>query len=419
MNKKDFITSTNYRNPYRPLPVRALNSAARLGAKLGLSGELRADRLIDRARRKTGLGDFGDGGWREALEILLESINREAGLTFTGRLIQQGRLAGALVHRLRAQALLSKHPEILDIDLGRIIMITGLQRTGTTLLHRLLHAHPHIKGITGAEALEPAPKAASANSTKKRGEMRAKAAQRLISWLSPDFQAIHPIDHAAPEEDVILLDLGFMSQTPEAIMHVPSFSLWLEQQDHTESYRYFRKLLQILSWQWPTRNWVLKTPHHLEYLNVFHKVFPEATVVQTHRDPRKTLPSFCSMVAHGRALFSDQVDPHEIGRHWRAKTRRMVDLAIEHRSRMNPDAIADVSFYELMDNPMEQFRRVCRQARIDCSDEAVTKGENFLRLNQRNRFGRHAYDMADFGLSEAMIDDSFSGYRQQYDIPIE
>ncbi|MCY4428325.1 MAG: sulfotransferase [Halieaceae bacterium] len=418
MNKRDFVTSTNYRNPYRPLPVRALNSAARLGANPGLSRKLRADRLIEGARRKTGLGDFGGDGWREALEVLVESINREASLSFTGRLIQRGRLGGALVHRLRAQALLSRHPEILDTDLGRIIMITGLQRTGTTVLHRLLHTHPDIKGITGAEALGPVPKSATANSG-KRGEMHARAAQRLISWLSPDFQAIHPIEHAAPEEDVILLDLGFMSQTPEAIMHVPTYSLWLEQQDHTESYRYFRKLLQILSWQWPTRNWVLKTPHHLEYLDVFHKVFPEATVVQTHRDPRKTLPSFCSMVAHGRAMFSDHVDPHEIGRHWRAKTCRMVDRAIEHRSQMDPDTIMDVSFYDLMDNPLKQFQRICRQAGIECDNEAVAEGENYLRLNPRDCFGRHAYDMADFGLSEALIEDSFSGYRQLYEIPIE
>ncbi len=414
MKNRDFITSTNYRNPYRPLPVRYLNSIG----KLGFSGEIIARRLIDGARRKTGLDDFGEGIWREALEVLVDSINREARLNFTGKLIQQSRLAGALVSRLRAQALLKRHPEILEVDPGRIVMITGLQRTGTTLLHRLLHAHPDIRGITGAEALEPVPKNAAANSG-KRGEFRAKAAQRLISWLSPDFQAIHPIDPAAPEEDVILLDIDFMSQTPEAIMHVPAYSAWLEQQDHTETYRYFRRLLQILNWQWPSRNRVLKTPHHLEYLETFHKVFPEATVIQTHRDPHRTLPSFCSMVAHGRGMFSDHVDPLEIGRHWQDKTGRMVNLALDHRSRMAPGTAIDVSFYELMDDPIGELRRICSLANIDRGEEAAAAAESFLRLNPRNRFGRHVYDMVDFGLSRDSIEAGFSHYRREYDVPFE
>lgn len=415
MKNRDFITTKDYMNPYRPLSVRCLNSIG----KLGFSGEIDARRLIDGARRKTGLDDFGQGVWREALEVLVDSINGEARLNFTGKLIQQGRLTGALVSRLRAEALLKRRPEILDVDPGGIVMITGLQRTGTTVLHRLLHAHPDIRGVTGAEALEPVPKNAAANRGKRRSEFRPRAAQRLISWLSPDFQAIHPIDPAAPEEDVMLLDLEFMSQTSEAIMHVPTYSRWLERQDHTETYRYFRKMLQILSWQWPTRNRVLKTPHHLEYMASFREIFPEATVVQTHRDPRKTLPSFCSMVAHGRGMFSDHVDPLEIGRHWCAKAGRMVELARSDRSRMAPGTVVDVSYYDLMDNPVGQLRRICGQARIDCGEEAVAEAENYLRLNPRNRFGRHVYDMADFGLGEASIDAGFSRYRKEYDVPFE
>ena len=415
MKNRGFISSKNYRNPYRPLSVRCLNSVG----KLGFPGEIDTRRLIDGARQKTGLNDFGQGIWREALEVLVDSINGEARLNFTGKLIQQGRLAGALVSRLRAEALLKRHPEILDVDPGGIVMITGLQRTGTTVLHRLLHAHPGIRGVTGAEALEPVPKNAAENRGKRHSEFRPRAAQRLISWLSPEFQAIHPIDAAAPEEDVILLDLAFMSQTSEAIMHVPTYSHWLERQDHTETYRYFRKMLQILSWQWPTRKRVLKTPHHLEYMATFRKVFPEATVVQTHRDPRRTLPSFCSMVAHGRGMFSDQVDPIEIGRHWSAKAGRMVELARADRERMAPGAVIDVSYYDLMDNPIGQLRRICGQAQIDCGEEAVSEAENFLRLNPRNRFGRHVYDMGDFGLSEASIGARFSRYRKEYDVPFE
>ena len=151
------MTSTDYEHPYRPFPIRLYNSLGRESRKLGLSGDLKAETLVERARRKTGLTDFGDGGHFEALSVLVKSINEEADLTATGRLIQKSRLTGALVNRLRIEELLRTHPEIHDIDLGRIILVTGLQRTGTTLLHRLLNSNPDIRGLSGAELLEPVP----------------------------------------------------------------------------------------------------------------------------------------------------------------------------------------------------------------------------------------------------------------------
>ena len=355
MGKRDFVTSTDYEHPYRPFAIRVFNFLGSSGRKLGLSGRLEAEVLAKHARRKTGLADFGDDGHFEALEVLVKSINDEARLTATGRLIQKSRLTGALVHRLRIEELLRTHPEIHDIDLGTIILVTGLQRTGTTLLQRLLDSNPAIRGVSGAEMLDPVP----AGSMKGRGtiarKLRAPLAQRAISYLSPQFMAVHPVSYNEPEEDVMLLDLNFMSQTPEAIMHVPGYSRWLEDQDHTRTYEYFRKVLKVLCWQCPGSQWVLKTPHHMEYLDVFLKTFPGATVVQTHRDPRKSLPSFCSMVAHGRAIFSDRVDTGEIARHWCSKTRRMVELTEAVRCDADPDLFIDVSYYDLMTDPIANF----------------------------------------------------------------
>ena len=246
--------------------------------------------------------------------MLVTSINAEARLSATGRLIQRSRLTGALVQRLRISELLRRHPEIADIDLGNITVISGLQRTGTTLLHRLLISHPDFRGLSGAEALMPVPGAPDSDRAERARKRQAVLAQKSISYLAPEFMAIHPISHDEPEEDVLLLDLSFMSQSAEATMHVATYSRWLEEQDHTPAYEYLRRVLQVLSWQRPGRTWVLKTPHHLEHLDVLLRVFEGSTVVQTHRDPRIALASFCSMVAHGRGMFSDQVDPAEIGR---------------------------------------------------------------------------------------------------------
>ena len=419
VGKKKFVTSTNYEDPYRPFPVRMFNVIGTSIGSLGLSDPLEVGTLVDHARRKTGLADFGDDGHRNALEVLVKSINNEANLTPMGRLIQKFRLANMLVQRLRIEELLKEHPEINDVDLGTIILVTGLQRTGTTLLQRLLNSNPYLCGVSGTEALEPAP----ANHAKEHKELarklRATLAQRAISYLAPQFRAVHPIDPDEPEEDVMLLDLNFMSQMPEAIMHVPTYSHWLEGEDHTQTYRYFRKVLKILCWQRPRRNWVLKTPHHMEYLDVFLKTFPDATIVQTHRDPQKALPSFCSMVAHGRAIFSDHVVPKEIARHWCRKALRMVELTMQVRAKADPRQFVDVSYYDLMENPVAQLQRICRQAAIDPDDETMRKAEKYVKANPQNRFGTHAYQLSDFGLDEKAIEERFALYREKYAIPFE
>ena len=413
------VTSTDYENPYRPVPVRILNRIGRVGGNLGLTGSLRVDTLVNQAKRRTGLADFGDDGQFRALDVLVGSINEEARLTATGRFIQKSRLADALAHRLRIEDLLREHPEIHDIGLGKIVLVTGLQRTGTTLLQRLLNSHPEIEGISGAEALDPVPAGNAKGSGVDGRKRRARLAQEVISYLSPQFAAVHPIDHNEPEEDVLLLDLNFMSQSAEATMHVPSYSRWLEGQDHTRTYYYFLKVLKVLCWQRPRSHWVLKTPHHMEHLDVFLKVFPDAMIVQTHRDPRKALPSFCSMVAHGRGIFSDCVEPTEVGRHWCRKTRRMVELTLQARDGEHGARFLDVSYYDLLKDPIAELRRICRYAGIGFNDSAERAAAEYMHANPQNRFGKHVYRLGDFGLTEGIVEEAFSDYRAKHTIPFE
>ncbi|MCY3952318.1 MAG: sulfotransferase [bacterium] len=411
------MTSTDYANPYRPVPIRVFNRIGNAGRRGGPSGRLDVDSLVGAAQRKTGLSDFGEDGHRRALDVLVEAINDEARLTATGRQIQRTRLGAALVNRLRIQELLRRHPEIHEINLGRIVLIAGLQRSGTTLLQRLLNSHPDIRGISGAEVLNPVP-AMGARGERARAR-RARLAERAFAYLAPDFKAIHPTDHGEPEEEVLLIDLTFMSQSGEATMSVPSYSRWLEGQDHTWTYEYFRRVLQVLCRQRPGRAWVLKTPQHMEHLDAFRSVFPDATIVQTHRDPRKTVASFCSLVAHARGILSDHVDPLEIGEHWLRKTRRMVDRSLQVRTGPGDGCFVDVSYYDLTRDPIAQLRRICQHAGIGFDDEAEHAAARCLEANPQNRFGRHIYRLGDFGLSEQVVDEAFASYRERHAIPFE
>ena len=157
----------------------------------------------------------------------------------------------------------------------------------------------------------------------------------------------------------------------------------------------------------------------MEYLDVVLKVFPEATIVQTHRDPRKALPSFCSMVAHGHGIFSNHVDPLEIGSHWSRKTRRMVEHTMQTRTGHDPGRFEDVSYYDLVRDPVSVLRRIYRRSSIDFSDEAVQIAQRYLKAHPRNRFGRHVYRLDDFGLNEEIIEENFSAYREKHAIPFE
>ena len=375
--------------------------------------------MIASARRRTGLSDFGDEWFLEPLRVLVRSMNDEARLTPLGARIQHARIVSALSTRLRVERLLREKPEILDIRLGKIILIAGLQRTATTLLHRLIAADPGIRSLKSWEALHPLPLPRERTGDPQSRIRRAKLAVRTVRFLAPEFLAIHPIAHDAPEEDVLLLDLSFMSQSAEAAMHVPSYSAWLEGQDHTRCYEYLRTMLRILLWQRPATGWVLKTPHHMEYLDVIRDVFPGVHVVQTHRDPKKSIPSFCSMVAHGRGIFSDHVDPLEIGAHWMRKTRRLMERSMEVRGHAADGGFVDVSYYDLLADPLAQLRKIYRAAEIDFSGEAEAAAEGVSRRSPAGRHGRHVYRAADFGLDDPIIDDCSEAYRREFAIPDE
>jgi len=410
------LTHTDYGHPHRPLPIRLINWLGNSFDASKSSYRLSDTALLDQASRLEELADFGDQSFRPGLRALLSAIGSEARLTPVGRWITRKRLLGSLRNRLRAEKLFRDHPEILDLRIEPPIVITGMQRTGTTLLHRLLAADPDTRALLGWEALNPAP---FQTAQKKGRDLRirtARLSQRALALMAPDFFAVHPVEVLSPEEDVLLLDYSFLSTVPEATLRVPSFSRWLEAQDVLPAYRYMKKLLQLLHWQRPGKRWVLKSPHHLEYLDPLFTVFPGAKIVQTHRDPAITQASFCSMIAHGRGVFSDSVDPMEIGREWLRKVGRLVKRALEARRRWGDDRFLDVYYRNLVHNPMEQIERVYDFAGISLSPQTREKIEHARGINVRHKYGIHNYRLEDFGLTREMVAAEFLDYRGRFNV---
>lgn len=409
-------TSTDYEHPRR-LPLLGLYNRA--AARLHPGAPLSAPALLAAAQAQTGLSDFGDPSFHAALQQLVAAINAEAALSPLGRAILRGRMVATLASRLRIEALHREHPQIAALPIERPLVIAGLQRTGTTLLHRLLAADPQTRALASWEALSPAPLPGEGLDGSRKRRRQARLAEAGLRALAPDFFAVHPVEADAPEEDVLLLDLAFASQTPEATLHVPSYAAWLEGQDLRPAYRYLRRALQVLTFQRSAARWVLKTPHHLEHLPALLAEFPGAVLIQTHRDPQATLASFCSMVAHARGVFSEQVDPREVGRHWLRKTRRMIDQSLAARDAGAAPGVLDVSYYDLLRDPLSQVRRIYAHAGLTLTPEALAAMNAVLARDRQHRHGRHVYRARDFGLSPARIEGEFAAYRARFAIPRE
>ena len=410
----------------RPWSVRGVMTLATAGAALGVRAPLEPEALIRaaRARERRRGPDPGDRsfgptqGWREGLTRLCEALEREAELHALGRWIVREQLVTHLCTRLRVQALLAARPELLSQPLAPPIVITGMQRTGTTKLQRLLAADPGTRALLSWEGLEPLPSPRSAPPERAGPPdyriAKAHRAVKALRWMAPIFFSIHPVEHLAPEEDVLLLDPSFRSTTPEAIWSVPSFSRWLEGQDMREAYTELRTLLLILQDQRPGQAWVLKTPHHLEHLETLFEVIPEAKLVWTHRDPLTTVASFCSMVFHGRRVYSDAVDPRVVGQQWSTKVARMVQRGLDTRDAGHEDAILDLHYEPLLADPLAAVERIYTFAGRTLSPAARHTMQTALAVQTQHRYGVHRYALDDFGLDAAGVAEQFRPYRERF-----
>ena len=230
--------------------------------------------------------------------------------------------------------------------------------------------------------------------------------------MSPGFFAIHPIDVMQPEEDILLLDVSFMSTTAEAMMHVPSYAQWLENTDQSPAYEYYVKMLKLLQWFKPAKRWVLKTPHHLEFLGLIEKHFNEVRFLWPHRTIYESVPSFLSMVSFNRMVFSNAVDPHEVGVHWVRKTGYMLEKALEFRKQPGKEKLfADLFYKDLIQHPVKELTRLYSNEG-GLPKELAERFHQTDKANPHRKHGTHLYSASDFGITKKEIDHHTHHYQE-------
>tara|TARA_B100001113_G_scaffold153775_1_gene125786 strand:+ start:2205 stop:3344 length:1140 start_codon:yes stop_codon:yes gene_type:complete len=376
---------------------------------------LNSAKIIDEAKKQTNLDYFGNPLFMEGFESLVQSINEEAHLNDIGMKAQEHRLIGVLSNLLKIEDAFAQNPEILNEEIHSPIVIVGLPRTGSTMTHRLLASDPRHTAMLWWEGRHPAMlKDEVRGKPEKRMEM-GKAEVEAVMQASPEALTIHPWDYKGADEEILLLEHTFFSTVPESFMRLPSYSKWVESQDHIHAYAQLKKMLQYLQWQNPGREkkrWVLKSPHHLGFIDKLLKIFPDSKVIQTHRDPLKTIPSFCSMCANLFEPLTNSFDKNEIGHHWAHKLAKVLNHCMEV-SNANNDNFLNLEFSKMIKDPILEMNEVYNFIGEDFTDQAENAMKAWKEENQ-HEMGAHQYSLEEFGIESSFIDEYFSKYIDQY-----
>ena len=364
------------------------------------------------AVKACGLDDFGgdDDNYIEALTVLLDAYRTEADLTEFGSKMQRFFARNALVARLVSEAAFKQYPQHADVAIERPIFVTGLPRTGTTAVHRLLAADPRHQGLQLwlAEFPQPRPPRETWSDNPVFQQMEAQYAK--AHEADPDYTGLHFMTPDEVEECWQLLRQSLHSISYETLAHVPSYAQWLAGQDWTKSYRRHRKNLQLIGLNDVEKRWVLKNPSHLFALEALMATYPDALVVQCHRPPETIMASMCSLAQHTTAGWSNTFQGKVIGDDALETWSRGLRLFNTERAKHDPAQFYDLDYSALVADPVGAVADIYRHFGIEMADEArAAISDTDEQSKQGPRAPKHTYSLADYGLTAEQVKERFAG----------
>ena len=406
-------TATTTLEQTRPLlPVRLLNRFSALLERTRIQRTpLLAVDLIEIAKRRCGLDDFGGGDFFEAISRLLESCHRESRLNLIGRIALRSDLLRTLCSRLLMDEDRQIYPGIARQEIREPLFIVGLPRSGTTLLHTLLAADPEHRVPLTWEVMTPSP---PTGDHEQRRIQRAIQSCNYLNWLAPTFRHVHAVGAELPQECVGLMTPSFMSDQFDTMYYVPSYRAWFFRQDLLPAYEYHRRFLQHLQFRRSARRWVLKAPTHMSALPTLLSVYPDALFVQTHRQPLEAMASVSSLITILRRVFSDAVDPLVVCRDAVQYWSQTLDTFLQERDRLPHKRICDLDFLEIRRDPIAAVRRIYKHFGWLLSPETEQRMRVVLARQSREQYGNHRYDLSQFGFDPAEGARAFAAYCEQF-----
>jgi hypothetical protein len=398
--------------------VGALNTGGRALRRIGIDAPaLDIESLMHSAKRRAQLADFGGWAFEPPLERLLESYRSESRLTTLGRITVREMIVSLLENLLHLEAERASGPDIEHVPIRQPVFIVGLPRTGTTLLHGLMSQDAANRVPLTWEVMYPARHDRNPSDVL---ETRQRTASRL-AWanrLAPEFKKIHPIAPDLPQECIAITAQVFMSIQFHTTHNVPSYEDWFETDAQTLAYDFHRRFLQHLESSEPGKRWVLKAPGHLFALTALLRRYPDARIIQTHRDPLRVMASMASHATVLRRAFSDRAEPAEIAADWAVRWARALNDFLDVRDRSPAGQFLDVAYDDIETGPLAAIERIYDFLGWPLTDDANHAMHTFLAANPKNKHGVHRYSLAEYGLDRAEELSRFRRYCDRFDIKV-
>jgi hypothetical protein len=382
-----------------------------------MSRPLNADELIEQAQRTTGLEAFDSESFREGLEIFLADVNADPRPDALVQKLAEV-VVDSLANRLRITDYLEARPELLDRPIERPVFVMGIPRTGTTLLNNLLAADPARRSPLAWEIDAPVPPATSATLRTDPRALARLAEERKMLAENPSMGKYYRASAIYPNECLFFMGHDFKSLHWESRGKLPHYRDFVFSTDVTSAYEYHKKFLQVLQADAPG-TWNLKKPSHALWIPTLLKIYPDARLIWTHRDPLTATGSFCSLINLAFQGFRGRTDKAWIAENMTWQAVQAADRVMDAREQLGHDRVIDVYYADLIRQPIETMRRLYASLGDPFTSEAEAGMQAWLDDNPQGKFGRHEYKLDEYGLTPDYLRKRFERYLSSYDIEPE
>lgn len=376
---------------------------------------LDADVITKKAIRKTGFSDLGDNMHREGMEQLVKSVNAEP-VTDFGKLSSTGIGVEAMSNRLMLIDYLKKHPKVKSNKIERPIFIVGFPRTGTTLLQNLLHLSDDYRALQFWEISNPVPRLADPERDVKKRQSRTKMRLAVANFVVPEMKFIHEVRHDSLEECWPLMISQFTVSNWDMTGRWPSYGEWMLQHDMKPSYQEYKSFLKLMVERVPDKNLILKCPDHMWYLDDLLEVFPDACIVWTHRDPSRSIPSYCSLASLNWRLLYGQFEPKHLGPYIEERFLTGINRALAAREKLGEARFVDINFQELLDDPVQAVNKIT--SHFNLNPVAEDKMKKYLNTDRPDDRGKHKYAADHYGVDRDAVKERFKFYTDRFKVAV-
>jgi Sulfotransferase family len=382
------------------------------------SERLRLASLLDKARQRSGLTDFGDEWFVEPLRELVRMINEEAGLTSCDAPPVEAMVKN-LADRLQLVEYLKRNPAALDEKVDVAGVIIGLGRGGSTLLQRLLSSSPQVNFTPWWEVVYPVPLPGERRGDPAPRIELGKRTAKAINETWPELVAMHPVDATEADEEITLFDRTPLCMMYSFYFYLPSYMPWLVRQDHRRAYEELRIWLKVLQHQQPARRgkrWLLKSGHHLYgcALRPLLDHFPEALAIMTHRRLQNVIVSYCSLQRVTVQKYSSTFDRKRLGSQAIEVFRAALTDLLAVRREYAPQRFLDVQYQDTVERPLEVHRSTLARMGFELSEADERAAAGWMASHGRDTHPPHRYAAEDYGITAEDIARTFDFYHQAF-----